>query len=78
MLINVSLNLKEKYPDFYLCSIRKTKFKRKIIPPSVIYLNVEVKNIKKIAWKFFGRAFVNNKLVCYSEIVCAKENELYR
>jgi len=72
LLVNISLNKKITYPNFYLTSVNKTKFKKLIQPNDQLYLNVKIKNINKLAWKFSGYAFVNGQLVCLSEITCIK------
>lgn len=77
LLANISLNKKNNYPNFYLGSINKTKFKKLILPRDKVYLEVRIKNIKKTAWKFNGQAFVNGQLVCTSEIICIRNYDLH-
>jgi len=77
LLANISLGIKVKYPNFYLGSINNTKFKKIIVPGDQVYLEVRIKNIKKFAWKFTCQAFVDGKLVCYSDITCIRNYEKY-
>lgn len=77
LLANISLKKINNYPNFYLGSVNKTKFKKLILPGDQVYLEVHIKNIKKTAWKFNGRAFVNGQIACVSEIICIRNYDLH-
>ncbi|HFL8824272.1 MAG TPA: 3-hydroxyacyl-ACP dehydratase FabZ [Candidatus Azoamicus sp. OHIO1] len=72
LLINISMNNKSSDLTFYLGSINKAKFKKIIVPGDQLYLEVYAKNLKKTAWKFLGKAFLNGKIISSAEITCIK------
>lgn len=55
---------------FYLASIDKVKFKRIVIPGDKLLLNICVKQARSSAWKFIGKSYVDNNIVCSAEITC--------
>jgi len=72
LLINISLKKKNDIPNFFLGRIDKTKFKKIVVPGDQLYLEVNVINIKKIAWKFSGNVFLNGNIICSSKFTCIK------
>ena len=58
---------------YYLAGTDKTKFKRSVVPGDQIYLEVEISNLRNHWMKAFGKAFVDQKLVCSTFLTCAEQ-----
>ncbi len=58
---------------YYLAGTDKTKFKRSVIPGDQLYLEVEIHNLRNHWMKAFGKAFVEEKVVCSSFLTCAEQ-----
>ena len=58
---------------YYLAGTDKTKFKRSVLPGDQIYLEVEISNLRNHWMKAFGKAFVDQKLVCSTFLTCAEQ-----
>lgn len=53
---------------FYLGAIDNTRFKKRVIPGDQLFLKINVLRRRKTVWKFQGEAFVDNELVCTTEM----------
>ena len=58
---------------YYLAGTDKTKFKRSVVPGDQIYLEVEISNLRNHWMKAFGKAFVDQQLVCSTFLTCAEQ-----
>ena len=58
---------------YYLAGTDKTKFKKSVVPGDQIYLEVEISKLRNHWMKAFGKAFVNQKLVCSTFLTCAEQ-----
>ena len=58
---------------YYLAGTDKTKFKRSVVPGDQLKLEVEIINLRNHWMKVAGKAFVNNQLVCSSQLTCAEQ-----
>ena len=58
---------------YYLAGTDKTKFKRSVVPGDQIYLEVEISNLRNHWMKAFGKAFVDQELVCSTFLTCAEQ-----
>ena len=58
---------------YYLAGTDKTKFKRSVVPGDQIYLEVEIRNLRNHWMKAFGKAFVDQELVCSTFLTCAEQ-----
>ena len=76
LLINLSLNLTPLWPNFYLGSVNKTKFKKIVLPNNDLYLESRTVNQKKLAWKFDCKAFLNGYIICSSQLTCIKNYDI--
>lgn len=54
---------------FYLASMDKLKFKRKVVPGDQVHFHVKLGSCKGVFRRFTGEAFVDNQLVCSAEIL---------
>lgn len=57
---------------FYLGSIDNTRFKKMVLPGDQLHLRIDVTKRRSSVWKFEGLAFVNNELVCTTEMTSAQ------
>jgi 3-hydroxyacyl-[acyl-carrier-protein] dehydratase len=58
-------------------TIEKAKFRKPVIPGDQLRLEVKVLKRRNNVWRFFGEAFVNDKLVSESEFTAMiSEQEL--
>ena len=58
---------------YYLAGTDKTKFKKSVVPGDQIFLEVEISKLRNHWMKAFGKAFVNQKLVCSTFLTCAEQ-----
>ena len=58
---------------YYLAGTDKTKFKRSVVPGDQIYLEVEIRNLRNHWMKAFGKAIVDQVLVCSTFLTCAEQ-----
>ena len=58
---------------YYLAGTDKTKFKRSVVPGDQIYLEVEIRNLRNHWMKAFGKAIVDQELVCSTFLTCAEQ-----
>ena len=58
---------------YYLAGTDKTKFKRSVVPGDQIYLEVEISNLRNHWMKAFGKAIVDQELVCSTFLTCAEQ-----
>ena len=56
----------------YLGAVDNTRFKKIVIPGDQLILNISVLKKRNVVWKFYGKASVNNEVVCTSEITCSE------
>ena len=59
VLVMHSMNLTSKNKLVYFMSIENAKFRKPVLPDSVLYLNVMKKQERGLVWKFSGEAEVN-------------------
>jgi len=78
LLINLSLNITTDYPNFYLGSVDKTKFKKIVLPGSKLYLESKIINKKNLLWKFSCKAFLDGFIICSSILTCVKNYDIHR
>ena len=78
LLANISLEKKNKKPNFYLINIENAKFKKIIIPGDQIYIESKILNIKNKIWRFQCQSFVDGKLTCKSKISCIENYDICR
>jgi 3-hydroxyacyl-[acyl-carrier-protein] dehydratase len=66
-----------KSKSVYFMTIEKAKFRKPVIPGDQLRLEVKVLKRRNNVWRFFGEAFVNDKLVSESEFTAMiSEQEL--
>ena len=58
---------------YYLAGTDKTKFKRSVVPGDQIYLEVEIRNLRNHWMKAFGKAIVDQELICSTFLTCAEQ-----
>ena len=58
---------------YYLAGTDKTKFKRSVVPGDQIFLEVEISNLRNHWMKAFGKAIVDQELVCSTFLTCAEQ-----
>jgi 3-hydroxyacyl-[acyl-carrier-protein] dehydratase len=56
---------------FYLAGLNNVKFKQMVVPGDQLNIHVKIIGHKGAFWRMDGEAFVDNKLVCSVEILCA-------
>ena len=56
-----------KSKSVYFMSIEKAKFRKPVIPGDQLRLEIKVLKRRNNVWRFFGEAFVDDKLVSESE-----------
>ena len=59
VLVMHSMNLTSKNKLVYFMSIENAKFRKPVLPDSMLYLNVMKKQERGLVWKFSGEAEVN-------------------
>lgn len=59
---------------YLLAGIDKVRYKQKVLPNDVIRIVSRVIASKKGIWKFSSQAFVDDKIVCTAEILCADKS----
>ena len=66
----------EKSEDtlYYFAGIDKARFKLPVVPGDVIHIHVEYLKERRGIGKFYCEAFVDEKLVCSAEIMCARKD----
>ena len=66
-----------KSKSVYFMSIEKAKFRKPVIPGDQLRLEIKVLKRRNNVWRFFGEAFVDDKLVSESEFTAMiSEQEL--
>jgi 3-hydroxyacyl-[acyl-carrier-protein] dehydratase len=62
-------------PDelYYFVGIDNARFRQPVIPGDQLILDVELERMRKAIWKFRGRASVDGKVVCESDLMCAQK-----
>ena len=63
-----------KHSVYLLAGIDNVRFKKKVLPDDIIKIKSKVVNSKKGVWKFFAESFVENKMVCSANILCADKS----
>jgi 3-hydroxyacyl-[acyl-carrier-protein] dehydratase len=56
-----------KEGSVYFMTIEKAKFRKPVVPGDQLKLEIKVLHRRNNVWRFFGEAFVNDKLVSESE-----------
>jgi len=66
----------EKADDtlYYFAAIDNARFKQPVVPGDVLHIHVELLKERRGIGKFSCRAFVEDKLVCSAEIMCARKD----
>ena len=66
----------EKQPDtlYYFAAIDNARFKQPVVPGDVLHIHVELLKERRGIGKFACEAFVEGKLVCSAEIMCARKD----
>ncbi|NRA84148.1 MAG: 3-hydroxyacyl-ACP dehydratase FabZ [Gammaproteobacteria bacterium] len=66
----------EKQPDtlYYFAAIDNARFKQPVVPGDVLHIHVELLKERRGIGKFSCEAFVEGKLVCSAEIMCARKD----
>ncbi len=53
----------------YFAGVDKVRFRRKVVPGDRLVYKVEVVKIKRMIYKFSGRAYVDGQLACEAELM---------
>ena len=56
---------------FYLAGLNNIKFKQMVVPGDQLIMHVKIVGNKASFWRMDGETFVNGKLACSAEILCA-------
>ena len=59
----------------FFTGIEKAKFKKPVIPGNELVLKINLISNKRSLYKFYGEAFIKNKLVAFSEFSAMLVNE---
>jgi len=59
---------------YYFVSIDKGRFKAPVEPGDQLHLEVKVLKNKRGFWKCDGKAYVDGKVVCEAELMCAERD----
>lgn len=62
--------------QYFLASIRDTRFKRPVVPGDQLLLEVKLTNAKRNIFCFSGEARVDDQLVASVDFVCAVKDDL--
>jgi 3-hydroxyacyl-[acyl-carrier-protein] dehydratase len=55
---------------YYFVGIDKARFKRPVEPGDQLFLDVQVRNVKRGIWRFSGEARVDERMVASADIMC--------
>lgn len=58
---------------YYFAAIDNARFKRPVVPGDQLVLEVEFLTEKRGITKFTGRAYVDGKLACEADLMCARK-----
>ena len=58
---------------YYFAAIDNARFKRPVVPGDQLVLEVEFLTEKRGITKFTGKAYVDGKLACEADLMCARK-----
>ena len=58
---------------YYFAAVDNARFKRPVVPGDQLVLEVEFLTEKRGITKFTGRAYVDGKLACEADLMCARK-----
>lgn len=64
-----------KLPDnelYYFAAVDNARFKKPVVPGDTMVIEVEFKKERRGVASFSGKAFVDGKLVCEADLMCAR------
>lgn len=68
----------ESDPDdnslYYFAAVDNARFRQPVGPGDTVILKVELQKFKRGIGKFYGEAYVDDKLVCSADLMCAKRD----
>lgn len=63
----------EENSIYYFAGADKVRFKQPVVPGDQIILQAQYQARKRNIWKFSCEAWVDDKVVCYAEVICARK-----
>ncbi|NRA62024.1 MAG: 3-hydroxyacyl-ACP dehydratase FabZ [Psychrobium sp.] len=65
---------KQENTLYYFAAVDKARFKQPVVPGDVLHIKVELLKERRGIAKYNCEAFVDDKLVCSAQIMCARKD----